>query len=248
MTREAKRTRPRKGEPLSVAAMPPQAKLGLEHPRSLAQAVPRPLDCERPHVVYHGTRKLRFRCRKCEPCRQHRSRQWFARTMREIKAAPGRTWFLTFTFRPHQGEPEGGQGARYKELQKFWKRLRRGVRRKDANDGSRWPPASFRMVSTLERGDEGTKRWHWHALVMEQDPSNPIRKRTFEHAWPQGYMKASLATQVHVRYITKTASYAVKGSVKVHASLRFGKSDERSRESSAGEPSGSAAAATPSPL
>lgn len=150
-----------------------------------------------------GMERLLVRCRACAACRKHRARVWYARAMAEYEATPGRTWFLTFTYRgkavPH---------AKYRDLQLFWKRLRKSG-------------LSFRFMAVKEAG-ERNGRLHWHALVYEVE--GPIRKRDFEREWlsRHGFLKAMLATPLKVSYVAGYCSGAEKTKLEVHASVRFG--------------------------
>ena len=166
------------------------------------------------------------RCRACLRARQfYWAKLGAARTV-ETRDAGLRTWFGTLTFQPeyqaifHQqamlrwGEENGGVIPRWwddpkcderfrfvrkemlREVQKYWKRLRKGVSRctkcypaKPRADGE-WdhPPASFKYLLVFERHKSGLPHVHW--LLHEETAA--ILKKNLECMWPYGFVKMKL--------------------------------------------------------
>lgn len=175
------------------------------------------------HAVYS------VRCRRCGACRRAKRNYWGFAAMRvtfDTMEKGNRSWFGTFTLsmeaqalflrraRDAHAEPnaewwsEPHCDARFaavrvqflKELQKYWKRLRkRGLR--------------FKYMLVFERHKSGLP--HAHFLLHEQD--GPIRKRWLRDTWPHGFFQASLvggraksaadpekAAWYAVKYLTKS--------------------------------------------
>lgn len=177
---------------------------------------------------------LTVRCRACEWCLRQRAARWAFRAVEEI-AHGARTWFATFTFAPEyhvvirartsrrlaaggtdlallsateqREELSREYGA---EITKYFKRVRK-------NSG-----APLRYILVQEPHKTGLP--HFHALIHETNPNNPVRHRTLSTGWKLGY------TQFKLCEGSKTAWYVAKyltkhAGTRVRASLRYGNID-----------------------
>ena len=138
-------------------------------------------------------------CHKCEPCLEARQKLWTARATQEIKDSV-RTWFGTLTLSPDtwmlalsrararqaaQGVafdllPEGEKFTLWNaqiapEITKYLKRVRFEC------------GGTLRYLFVTEAHQSGVP--HYHALVHECDPANPVRKRTLDRQWTLGLVK-----------------------------------------------------------
>jgi len=152
---------------------------------------------------------IKVPCRQCAACLLARRRKWTARSIIEVGAA-ARTWMLTLTWSPegHAWLDEDETSRKhYREVQRFWKRLRK-------NTG-----VKFRYLCVFEKHKSGL--WHAHAIVHEF-PSAPIRWRCFEAAWKSGFFQAKLldrgeAASYACKYLAKSDDIA-----RIRASVRYG--------------------------
>lgn len=99
---------------------------------------------------------LALPCGTCSQCRLERARQWAMRIVAEVQFhPPGTSWFLTLTYRDEKLPPRVDGADRHtlrpKDLQDFWKRLRRHM--------------PVRYFACGEYG-ERTLRPHYHACVF----------------------------------------------------------------------------------
>jgi hypothetical protein len=143
------------------------------------------------------------RCRKCKPCLRARTNYWGFAGMEQTRLAAGaggRTWFGTLTLdadwqeeflhraRMAHGDPcaawwdEPHCDERFarvrdellKELQKYWKRLRKAGHR-------------FKYLAVFERHKSGLPHVHW--LLHEQ---TRILKKDLQAEWPYGFTNVSI--------------------------------------------------------
>lgn len=154
-------------------------------------------------------------CRKCEPCRANRAREWRHRIKMELLASP-RTWMCTFTINPHyrflfslkSGSRDFMDSHKVisAELTKYFKRLRKSG-------------LKFRYVLVTEAHKDGYP--HYHALIHEV--SAQIPKSRLQADWPYGFTTFKLVKDTKAaHYITK---YLVKDArTRIRASGNYGQS------------------------
>lgn len=138
------------------------------------------------------------RCRKCDACLETRLRSWVLRMILEsMMYSQDETTFLTLTYR-NEDLPDDEEQAK-DQLQKFFKRLRR-----DFSVGRK-----LRYVAALERGNQGTKRFHWHIILFGVRLS--VSNRHFvRKKWGHGFVEWLPASPARMSYVCK---YAIKGGV-----------------------------------
>lgn len=174
---------------------------------------------------------LQTKCRKCPPCLRARATLWAYRAVEELSHAP-RTWFATFTFRPSEHfrmrvqtsarlraggvefetlsplEAQRELSATYgAELTKYFKRVRKqsGV--------------PLRYVLVQEAHLSGLP--HFHALIHEVNPDEPLRHATLAAKWELGYTQFKLCDGVKSAwYVAKYLAKSVLS--RVRASFRYG--------------------------
>jgi hypothetical protein len=186
---------------------------------------------------------LHTKCRKCETCMQKRAAQWRLRAKSEHGYA-ARTWFGTLTFRPdihlaitsqarmyfvkngldYEQEPERVTWPVYHRIaagyvQRWYKQLRKAG-------------CSLRYLQVAERHKSGLI--HFHVLIHEQSPDDPIRHKTLSGTWSHGFCNFKLATETNqitylCKYLTKDAATA-----SVRASLRYGQGPVTSKDQANG--------------
>lgn len=176
--------------------------------------------------------ELWTKCRTCDNCRWERQMFWAEKATREYEQAP-RTWFGTFTMSPsshhkmierarnrlHKGgtnydglgtveqfyEQVTESGRR--ELTLYFKRLRKKYK------------ARIRYLLVCEPHKSGYP--HYHVLIHEVDPKNPVRKKHLVAEWPHGFTKFKLVgNSVLCRYVAKYLGKTK--TARVRASLGYG--------------------------
>lgn len=136
------------------------------------------------------------RCRKCEPCLATRLRSWLLRMILEAMLYDDdQVTFCTFTYAP-AFLPESEDIAKH-QLQKFFKRLRKSFNLS----------THVRYVAALEKGTQGTKRFHWHAILYGLRFTS-VNKHFLSNAWGQGFIEWKPATAGRMAYVLK---YVIKG-------------------------------------
>ncbi len=118
------------------------------------------------HYLVFGTPTLKSKfehidlpCGKCIGCRLNYSRQWAMRCMHESRLHK-ENCFVTFTYNDEHvrwSSVTGEQTLFKKDLQLFWKRLRKAL-----------DPIKFRYFACGEYGDT-TNRPHYHAIIFGYD-------------------------------------------------------------------------------
>ena len=102
-------------------------------------------------------------CGRCTSCRLEHSRQWAVRCMHEAQMHEGNS-FITLTYAPEHLHED--YSVHKKELQKFFKRLRK-------NTGIK-----LRYFACGEYGDEN-RRPHYHAIIFGYDfPDKQLYTKT----------------------------------------------------------------------
>lgn len=142
-------------------------------------------------------------CGRCTSCRLEHSRQWAVRCMHEAQMHEGNS-FITLTYAPEH-LPED-YSVHKKELQKFFKRLRK-------NTGIK-----LRYFACGEYGDEN-RRPHYHAIIFGYDfPDKELYTKTrtgdllyrsplLEKTWKYGF---SLIGGVSFESAAYVARYVMK--------------------------------------
>jgi len=103
-------------------------------------------------------------CGKCLECRLEYARQWAVRCIHEAQMYE-QNCFITLTY---SDENLPGPKLQYSDFQKFMKRLRFA-----------YPNNKIGCFVTGEYGDKN-KRPHWHAIIFNWTPTDPIFKYTSE--------------------------------------------------------------------
>lgn len=135
--------------------------------------------CRKPY--HNGSSE--FGCGQCQPCRINRLRVWTCRLMLEAREHPESS-FLTLTY-AQEKLPVGGVLVK-KDLQKFFKRLRKNV-------GN----MKLRYYAVGEYG-ENTLRPHYHALVF----GLPLcYSEMVQKSWNCGLTKVGTVTQASISYV-----------------------------------------------
>lgn len=158
-----------------------------------------PVFFQRPQTTTYST--IQLPCGKCILCRQEHARQWAVRITNEASLWPLNS-FVTLTYDDQHLPPDGN--LRYKDLQDFWKRLRKKV-------------GKLRYYSVGEYGDK-TNRPHYHACIFghafEQDRqilrSEPYllwTSPTLLETWGNGHVSVGALNFQTAQY---TASYVTK--------------------------------------
>lgn len=127
-------------------------------------------------------------CSKCAFCLQRRQSDWIIRIKNELKDS-NNAIFLTLTY-DEQTIPissEGQYELNKKDLQNFWKRLRKNFKQK------------IRYYAVGEYGTN-TDRPHYHAIVfnLSTDCVDVI-----DRAWNNGFIKVGTVTDDSIAYVTK---------------------------------------------
>ncbi len=182
--------------------------------------------------VAPGTEKpmriiMHARCRKCPRCLRQRAQLWRYRAQNETALA-ARTWFGTLTIRPdvsHRALMEArsrlsDQGVdldalsaddRFIELHKSTgKSLTRWLKRLRKNSG-----AKLRYLVVAEAHKSGLP--HYHCLIHEVRPDQPIGERELRKAWTWGFSKFNLVNSKNqatylCKYLSKDARARVRAS------------------------------------
>lgn len=136
------------------------------------------------------------RCRKCPGCKDARLRSWQLRMILEAMLyANHEVTFVTLTY-DNKHLPPDSDAAKL-QLQKFFKRLRKTFNLS----------ADIRYVAALEEGTQGTKRFHWHAILYGL-PFTAANRHFLHNAWGQGFIQWKPSTPGRMGYVLK---YVIKG-------------------------------------
>lgn len=170
-------------------------------------------------------------CRKCENCLRRKAAHWRLRALSEGSYA-ARTWFGTLTFSPDsfhrfllevranmhkQGLDFDGlsEADRFQQLERatgravtLWlKRVRKESK------------APFRYLLVVEKHKSGLP--HYHALIHEGSPDQPVRKAVLQGQWHAGFSAFKLADDK--RALTYLTKYLTKEFLaRVRASRNYG--------------------------
>lgn len=140
----------------------------------------------------------------CEPCLRKYAGRWAFRTRDEIDRG-ARARFVTLTDRfevtPRQF---------YSALRTYERLIRDKEARRAKAEGR--APTKLRRVAVIERGENGTRRIHGHAIYIEDGPPIPrafYKERSRENpkgCWLHGWVKTKLIRETPLkaaRYLTK---------------------------------------------
>jgi len=144
---------------------------------------------------------IQLPCGKCILCREEHARQWAVRITNEASLWEFNS-FVTLTY-DDEHLPANGQ-LNYKDLQDFWKRLRKKV-------------GPLRYYSVGEYGDK-TNRPHYHACIfghafqhnrtiLRTEPYLLWTNPTLLETWGKGHVSVGALTFQTAQY---TASYVTK--------------------------------------
>lgn len=134
-------------------------------------------------------------CRKCEPCMERRLRSWVLRMQLEaMQYDSHRTTYITFTY-DDAHLPDDNLAAK-RNMQLFFKRLRQAL-----------PTERIRYVAGLEKGTQGTYRYHWHAILYGVRFSLQ-NERIIRAVWGNGFIDWKIAEPGNMAYVLK---YCIKG-------------------------------------
>jgi len=141
-------------------------------------------------------------CGKCISCRLEYSRQWAIRCMHEAQMHP-QNCFITLTYSPEKLQSPKLQ---YRDFQLFMKSLR-----------FKEPHLEMGLFVTGEYGDQ-TKRPHWHAIIFNWSPSDPVKhyvtelghqvwtSETLTKLWPHGHSEFGSVTFDSAGYVARYAA------------------------------------------
>lgn len=157
-------------------------------------------------------------CGQCILCRLEHARQWAVRITHESTLHMQNS-FITLTYNDTNIPTHGS--LNYADLQKFWKRLRKALKK-------------VRYYAVGEYGDDSL-RPHYHACVfghaftedrtiLRQEPSLLWTNPLLEEAWGLGHVSVGALTFESAQY---TASYVTK---KLNNKKKYVRVDEESGE------------------
>lgn len=121
-------------------------------------------------------------CGHCLGCRIAHSREWTVRLLHEMSSHDS-CCFLTLTY----DEEHCPLSLDKKELQKFWKRLRKAI-----------APRKIKYFSCGEYGDT-YGRPHYHAIVFGVDWND---ENIINQCWQRGFIKVGGVTRKSIGYVT----------------------------------------------
>lgn len=136
------------------------------------------------------------RCRKCKECLQSRLRSWQFRMLLEAMLYDAdQTTFLTLTYKNECLPPDEDTAKR--SFQKWLKRLRKVVNSE----------FDVRYVAALEKGTQGTQRYHWHCILYGVRFTS-FNRQLLSDSWRNGFLDWKPATPGRMAYVLK---YVIKG-------------------------------------
>lgn len=135
-----------------------------------------------------------LRCGQCKNCRQHNRNQWAHRLMAETATNANWPLFVTMTYADPPSQEQSIENVR-----NFWKRLRK-------NHGK------LRYFSVLERGTQGSKRLHHHAIIWadwwtHSPIAKTIDREIIRPTWNLGHTDTQFTRgPAGLRYVAKYLS------------------------------------------
>lgn len=143
------------------------------------------------------------RCAKCVGCIAHKSRIFEGRIRAEVSSANGMCAFCTLTYAPAH-LPANNKLAS-EDLTAFLKRIRIQLLNK-------YGIRNVRFAAVLERGTQGTKRFHWHIIFF--GVSGRILRSELSECWRCGFVDVKRFGDAHAgylaKYVTKAADYGIR--------------------------------------
>lgn len=143
------------------------------------------MKCAKPYwLEASGDRRFFIACGKCLYCRIQRRKAWTMRMLHEITGWEN-SCFTTLTYAP---ENLPARGLRKKDLQKFFKRLRKKVR-------------SLKYFACGEYGEDPryTRRPHYHAIIF--GISKAEADAVIPSVWGLGQVENGYAEEDSIRYV-----------------------------------------------
>lgn len=129
-----------------------------------------------------GDRRFFIACGKCLYCRIQRRKSWTMRMLHERENWPD-ACFTTLTYSP---ENLPSRGLRKKDLQNFFKRLRKRV-------------TPLRYFACGEYGEQNTERAHYHAIIFGLSKLKALQ--VLPQVWTYGMTDVGEAEENSVRYV-----------------------------------------------
>jgi len=169
--------------------------------------------------------QIKLPCGACILCREEHARQWAVRITHEATQHAENS-FITLTY-SNENLPEHNS-LRYEDLQKFWRRLRRQLRKRHGK------AFKLRYYAVGEYGDK-TQRPHYHAcvfgyaftenrIIIRESPTLLWTTEELREAWGYGHVSIGALTFETARY---TASYVTK---KLRSRQQYVRVDEETGE------------------
>lgn len=188
------------------------------------------LVCHNNDQTQHRYIDLVSRCRRCDPCLKARAALWRIRMENEIRLA-SRTWLMTLTLSPeNQAKALMSAQHRLRKREVLWTEIDEGRRFTETHlsispEITRFvkrvrknSSADIRLCCVAERHKSGLP--HYHALIHEVHPDQPVRHSKLVKAWEWGFSHAKLVadhgagkTSAYVaKYLTKSSLARVRAS------------------------------------
>lgn len=161
------------------------------------------MKCPTPFTVNHANgMEQDVPCGQCLACRIRKRGEWVTRMLMESYVS-GMPHFVTLTYNDHALPMEDGVPILYrKDLQKFFKRLRRNIHYANKY------PSKIRYYACGEYGEK-YYRPHYHAIIwglpFDEDPAELIQS-----AWHPERLGYSSVYEADVRRFRYTAGYVTK--------------------------------------
>lgn len=131
-------------------------------------------------------------CGKCVACQDRRKRSWVLRMILEAEEHDtDSVTFLTLTY-DNIHLPLDGQAAK-RDLQLWLKRLRKQFE---------LSKQSVRYLAALEKGTQGTMRFHWH-VIMYGLRFSEVNRHFIHSTWGNGFIHWKPATEGRMAYVMK---------------------------------------------
>lgn len=151
--------------------------------------------------IHEFTRYITVGCGKCLACQSQKSTEWSMRCLHEsIYYDYGRNaMFITLTY-DNEYLPDN-YSLDVRDLQLFFKRLRRRLDKKEFNG---------LKIKYFACGEYGTRRGrpHYHAIIFGLKYNNEIHKKLISDCWQKGFSYIGNVTDASVKYVAKYLSKA----------------------------------------
>lgn len=159
--------------------------------------------CNSPYRVVDRramTRVIDVQCGHCWACLKNAENDLIGRALADLADAKS-AWFITLTYDDRVLEfPDQAKYIQKRDLQNFFKRLRRGGHK-------------LRYVAAGETGGRGTRRTHFHVIVLWLGMPPKVTKywngKDALDAWPWGHVDIDPSVnRSNLRYVVKYATKA----------------------------------------